>query len=1148
MAKTNWQYNDVVKETDLNQIGQEINAAASSAVSAQQNLTTHNTAAVLDHPDGSVTTAKLAAKSVTQAKIGDKAVGQGQIGDKAVGSGQLGDGAVTDTVIGTRTVADGTAPTGDSGTVTTLLGWMANMVKSITGKSNWRTAPATSLEAAKAHMDATASVHGATPSANSNALMQRDASGRVQVAAPSAAADVARKDTVDGTMSAHVGSADPHTQYAPKASPTFTGTVNLPTTKVTGDATISGGGLRLDSNADTSSQWSRSVNFYTTDSAAGKITNNALQANSSNDLVYSKAGTTSQVIHHAGNHNSTGDPHTQYAPKASPALTGIPIAPTAAPGTSTTQIATTEYAKLAGDAIKSAAQMMKITTDAGSFTISASSVGDDLLTMVQDKMGVNTIYCNSNATGTPSASSYRGMSFMSGSGANGFGFIILVGTDGIYTNYCNGTSSWTGWRNHQSWNLTAYNGNGQTYTGDMNALLDTGFYTVASNVLNVPMAMTGTVTVVRRNATTTTQTWFSASNSASNSSHGIYTRNTSDTGANWTSWRQLAFTDSPALTGSPTAPTQAAGANNTTLANTAFVKTAVDASQAFPITAIDGTAKGGFQNVDANTLIATGMYSLDAASANIPEAATSMMFVYKPGSRIHQVWYKSINSTSTYTRVSTDNGSTWGAWAKFATTDVAQMSKITKDDGNNIINLTASTDDLLATVISLGPGLRTIYSAGVVQNNPNTNSIRAISFMQGGGPYGFIYAVDSSNNVFTNYLLDGTTWRGWKQFAMTASPTFTGTVTLPAVTLSGNIDVTDTSERRFAKNNATGTHGFFVNESGMGLYDWKNSRSAMSYHAGNNVLTLGGPGLGSVNFYNNSVTAATQAAGDNSTKLATTAFVKAADDAAKVNPTLTGATTILGSGPSLLMKSAGGNHSFMEFYPREATPTTRGGWFGYGGAGTNIMSLSNSLGAIELASTATVNITAPNGIYLNGTSMAGTRVTNGIMEFWNGTEWRPVGGGVYVASNTARETFSTEYTYSGGSGIGKLVAKFAPRYTGEIRITFDGRNSGNTSSDLVVYSGGPQGTGNGTFTQTVTRVIRSAVLDWTTPVGTAMGLSALYNFGSESVSFADNGSPTVYQTYTLTLTVTTGVPVYLVMRNSQGDAYIKNLTFRYDIQ
>lgn len=68
-------------------------------------------------------------------------------------AGAGGAGSATDSVIGDRTISDSTAPTGNTGNLTTLLGWLANMIKGITGKSSWRTAPATTLEAAKTHMD-----------------------------------------------------------------------------------------------------------------------------------------------------------------------------------------------------------------------------------------------------------------------------------------------------------------------------------------------------------------------------------------------------------------------------------------------------------------------------------------------------------------------------------------------------------------------------------------------------------------------------------------------------------------------------------------------------------------------------------------------------------------------------------------------------------------------------------------------------------------------------------------------------------------------------------------------------------------------------------------------------------------------------------
>lgn len=53
---------------------------------------------------------------------------------------------VTDNMIGDRTISDVATPTGNTGPLSTLLGWLANMIKSITGQSSWRTPPTKNLE------------------------------------------------------------------------------------------------------------------------------------------------------------------------------------------------------------------------------------------------------------------------------------------------------------------------------------------------------------------------------------------------------------------------------------------------------------------------------------------------------------------------------------------------------------------------------------------------------------------------------------------------------------------------------------------------------------------------------------------------------------------------------------------------------------------------------------------------------------------------------------------------------------------------------------------------------------------------------------------------------------------------------------------
>lgn len=94
-----------------------------------------------------------------------------------------------------RTPSQTETPAG-SGKLSVLLNYIATMIKSITGKTNWYNTPDTTLAAAKNHMDST-SPHGATSAATANRIMLRDGNGRAKVAAPAANDDIARKDTVD---------------------------------------------------------------------------------------------------------------------------------------------------------------------------------------------------------------------------------------------------------------------------------------------------------------------------------------------------------------------------------------------------------------------------------------------------------------------------------------------------------------------------------------------------------------------------------------------------------------------------------------------------------------------------------------------------------------------------------------------------------------------------------------------------------------------------------------------------------------------------------------------------------------------------------------------------------------------------------------
>lgn len=69
----------------------------------------------------------------------------------AVSTRALADGAVTDVKIGNRTIDDTAAPSTNTNVLTTLLSNLGNMIKQITGKSNWLTGPAITLEALSNH-------------------------------------------------------------------------------------------------------------------------------------------------------------------------------------------------------------------------------------------------------------------------------------------------------------------------------------------------------------------------------------------------------------------------------------------------------------------------------------------------------------------------------------------------------------------------------------------------------------------------------------------------------------------------------------------------------------------------------------------------------------------------------------------------------------------------------------------------------------------------------------------------------------------------------------------------------------------------------------------------------------------------------------
>lgn len=171
----------------------------SNADKIDEALYTHKNAKILDHPDNSVTDNHIGNRTITDntvaaagadtltkllsklgymiknttgesnwyampsvtiktlagffnAATGHKHTGGNNDGPKITNAG-LADGAATDTVIGTRTITDTVVAAAAADTPTNLFSKLGYMVKNITGKANWYTAPIMNIEAIKTSLD-----------------------------------------------------------------------------------------------------------------------------------------------------------------------------------------------------------------------------------------------------------------------------------------------------------------------------------------------------------------------------------------------------------------------------------------------------------------------------------------------------------------------------------------------------------------------------------------------------------------------------------------------------------------------------------------------------------------------------------------------------------------------------------------------------------------------------------------------------------------------------------------------------------------------------------------------------------------------------------------------------------------------------------
>ncbi len=332
------------------------------------------------------------------------------------------------------------------------------------------------------------------------------------------------------------------------ASPSFTGTPTAPTpqdgTNDTQIATTAFVQNIVSSSVQTGISASATPDATSTTKGKIKLTND-LGGTADQPTVNSIGGVSSTTISNLPNDIAL------RATIASPSFTGTPTAPTAAPGTSTNQIATTAYvASVVGgsatpDADASTKGKIQLTNDLGGTAAaptvnSVGGVSSSTITTLPTTVASNTASITANTAS------------------------IATNTANITTNTSNiasNTSSITSLQTNVSANTASITANTSSIATNT-ANITTNTNNIASN--------TSSITVLQTNV---------ASNTASITS--LETRVTANTASITTNTNDIALRAtiaSPSFTGTPTAPTPAAGTSNTQIATTAFVASVVGGS------------------------------------------------------------------------------------------------------------------------------------------------------------------------------------------------------------------------------------------------------------------------------------------------------------------------------------------------------------------------------------------------------------------------------------------------------------------------------------------------------------------------------------------------------------------------------------------
>ncbi|TYS25028.1 terminase [Bacillus subtilis] len=219
-------------------------------------------------------------------------------------------------------------------------------------------------------------------------------------------------------------------------------------------------------------------------------------------------------------------------------------------------------------------------------------------------------------------------------------------------------------------------------------------------------------------------------------------------------------------------------------------------SQLFKVTADNGQAKIYLSETD-------DFHESVPQNTGLVHFASAPNTMNGPGTSVRGLW--TINATGNYGQIiafdnanktyrKTISGGNWSDWVELETTsgaeakvsnhakdsvihitsaerskwNGAQLTKITSDIGG--VSIAANEgEDILQKIIDQGRGMGTFYAHGKAVNAPSPFSIRGVFHLtsqstDGKGMFGWVFATDYRNNVFTNYY-DGSTvaWQGWNK-------------------------------------------------------------------------------------------------------------------------------------------------------------------------------------------------------------------------------------------------------------------------------------------------------------------------------------------------------------------------------------------------